>query len=100
MTAHDVLALGVLTVVPLVLAFMAWQRQWFRWVLLAGGAPALYYWVAVALVDPSYDLTRAGQLLIPAFYALMGWMIWCGCAFAGRALRNLTRAQRSSAGAQ
>ena len=100
MTANDALALGVLTIVPLVLAFVAWRRQWFRLVLLAGGALALFYWVAVALVDPSYDLTRAGQLLIPAFYALLGWMIWCGCAFAGRALRNLTRALRSSAEAQ
>ena len=89
MTGYDVLALGVLTVVPLLLAFVAWRGRWFRWVLLAGAGPVLYYWVAVALVDPSYDLTRAGQLLFPAFYALIGWTIWCACAFAGRALRKL-----------
>lgn len=39
MTGYDALALGVLTVVPLLLAFVAWRRQWFRWVLLAGGVP-------------------------------------------------------------
>ena len=96
MTGYDALALGVLTIVPLLLGFGTSRWQSFRWVLPAGAGPALYYWVEVALVDPSYDLSRTGQLLIPAFFALIGWIIWCGCAFAGRGLRKLAGLRRAS----
>ena len=87
MRRSDVLFLATLSAVPLALGFIARRGYAFRVVLLLGLAPALYYWISVALIDPSSDLTRAAQLLFPGFYALCELALWCLFAYAGRFAR-------------
>lgn len=82
------IALAGLLFFPLVAGFVPGRAVAFRAVLLLGLAPALAYWVDVALVDPSYDLTRAGRLLYPGFYVLVMLALWCGLAYAGRLARR------------
>jgi hypothetical protein len=80
-----VAAVVLCALLPAVLGALARSVRAFRLVLLLGLLPAILYWVEVALVDPSYDLTRVAQLLFPVLPAVALAGIWCGLAYAGRA---------------
>jgi hypothetical protein len=82
------LVLATIFVLPLLAGFAAPRRWPYHLVLLFGGVPSVLYWVQVGLVDPSYDLSPLGQLLIPGFYAVCIWAIWCTCAYVGSVIRK------------
>jgi hypothetical protein len=97
MSALVVAAVIGFCLVPVALGALARAIRTFRLVLLLGLVPAIYYWIEVAVLDPSYDLTRLDQLVFPAFYALAFVALWCLLAYVGRATREaLDRRQKSS----
>jgi hypothetical protein len=100
MSALVVAAVIGFCLVPVALGALARSIRTFRLVLLLGLMPAIYYWIEVAVLDPSYDLARLDQLVFPAFYALAFVALWCLLAYVGRAAREaLDRRQKSSGGA-
>lgn len=96
MTAAVVAAVAACVLVPAALGALARSVRTFRVVLLLGLAPALWYWIEVALVDPSYDLTRTGQLLAPGVYAVLLVGVWCLLAYSGRTARRVLGRRRAS----
>jgi hypothetical protein len=81
--------------VPVALGALARAIRAFRLVLLLGLVPAIYYWIEVAVLDPSYDLARLDQLVFPAFFALAFVVLWCLLAYVGRAAREAGRSPRT-----
>jgi hypothetical protein len=83
MSALVVAAVIGFCLVPVALGALARTIRTFRLVLLLGLVPAISYWIDVAVLDPSYDLSRLDQLAFPAFYALAIVALWCFLVYVG-----------------